>query len=138
VSGVLQCGDTAPFTVTGVGNGGATIHFDAVSSPGLQGQVTNASVQVTGQNFSGDPVPNPDGHARPAAPAVANGFLRANPDQAATCEAFYGTHNWHGRLIHAVAKWAAENHLGKAKNSMTDDAWMTMVENEVIDICNGP
>lgn len=136
VSGVLQCGDTAPFTITGVGNGGATIQFDAVSSPGLQSQVTNAHVQITAQKFGTSPVPNPDGHVRPGAPAVANGFLRANPDQAETCKTFYDTKHWHGQLIRAVAKWAADNHLGKAKQSMSDNDWMTKVENEVIDLCS--
>lgn len=136
VSGVLNCGDTAPFTITGVGNGGATIQFDAVSSPGLQSQVTNAHVSVTAQHFGTTPVPDPEGHARPAAPAVANGFLRATPAQADTCKAFYGTKQWRGQLIHDVAKWAATNHLGKAKQTMSDDDWMTMVENEVIDLCS--
>ena len=135
-SAALKCGDTTTVTITGVGNGGATITFDAVSSPGLQGQITNNHVNVTGQNFSTDGGGNPDGHGKPAAPAVANGFLRANPDQAATCKAYYGTNSWHGKLIHAVAKWAAENHYGKLKNSMSDDAWMTLVENEVISLCS--
>jgi len=35
-----------------------------------------------------------------------------------------------------VAKWAATNHLGKAKQTMSDDDWMTMVENKVIDLCS--
>jgi hypothetical protein len=135
-SAALQCGDATTVTITGVGNGGATIEFDAVSAPGLQSQVTNARVQVTGQNFSTDGGPNPDGHGKPAAPAVANGFLRANADQAATCKASYGTNSWHGQLIHAVAKWAAENHYGKLKNTMSDDEWMTLVENEVISLCS--
>ena len=134
-SAALQCGQSTPVTITGVGNGGATIEFDAVSAPGLQGQIKNAQVQVHGQNFSTHGGGNPDGHARPAAPSVANGFLRANPDQASTCKTDLGN-NWHGQVIHAVAKWAAEHHYGKLKNSMSDSAWMTLVENEVISACS--
>lgn len=135
-SAALQCGQSTTVTITGVGNGGATIEFDAVSTPGLQGQIKNAQVQVTGQHFTTDGGPNPDGHAKPAAPAVANGLLRADPDQAGTCQTHYGTHNWHGQLIHAVAKWAAQHHYGKLKNSMGEDEWMTLVENEVISLCS--
>lgn len=135
-SAALQCGDTTTVTITGVGNGGATIQFDAVSTKGLQGQVVNAHVQVSAQNFSTDGGPNPDGHAKPAAPAVANGLLRADSAQAATCKAHYGTKNWHGQLIHAVAKWAAENHYGKLKNSMGEDEWLKLVEGEVVSLCS--
>jgi len=135
-SAALQCGQFTTITITGVGNSGATLTFDAVSTPGLQGQITNNHVQVTTQNFPTDGGGNPDGHARPAAPAVANGLLRADSAQADACKTHFGTKNWHGQLIHAVAKWAAENHYGKLKNSMGDSEWMTLVEQEVVSVCS--
>jgi hypothetical protein len=136
--GPLQCGETHDFTVTGVGDGGATIHFDAVATPGLQGQTAGQSVNVTVSGFgTPNPPPNPDGHGRPAAPAVTNAYVKANDSVATTCQAAYGGgHNWHGRLIRDVAKWAAANHLNQAKNSMSDNDWITMVQTEVNTLCS--
>ena len=138
----LQCGQTHDFTITGVGDGGATIHFDAVAKPGLQKQTAGNSVNVTVSGFGTvNPPPNPDGHARPAAPAVTNAYLGANSAEATTCQAAYGGgHNWHGRLIRDVAKWAATNHLGKAKNDTTrfpgDNDWISYVQTEVNTLCS--
>lgn len=135
--GGLQCGQTHDFTITGVGDGGATIRFDAVAKPGLQKQTVGQSVNVTVSGFgTSNPPSNPPGHNRPAAPAVTNAYVNSDDAQAAACKAAYdGAHNWRGQLIHAVAKWAATNHLGKAKNDLTrfpnDNDWITFVQNEV-------
>ena len=137
----MQCGDTRDFTITGVGDGSATIRFDAVAKPGLQKQTAGQSVGVTVTGFGTvNPPPNPDGHSRPAAPAVTNAYVRSQADVAAACQAHYGgTHSWHGKLIHDVAHWAATNHLGKAKNDTTkfptDNDWILYVQAEVDSLC---
>jgi hypothetical protein len=140
--GPMQCGDTHPFTIMGIGDGGATIHFDAVTKPGLQKQTAGGSVNVTVTGFgTQNPPPNPDGHSRPAAPAVTNAYLRVDTAEAGVCKAAYGGgHNWHGRLMKDVAKWAATNHLGKAKNDETrfpnDNDWINYVKAEVQSLCS--
>lgn len=137
----LQCGDTANFTITGVGDGSATIRFDAVATPGLQKQTAGQSVGVTVTGFgTTNPPPNPGGHDRPAAPAVANAYISSD-SQAAACKAAYdGAKNWHGQLIRSVAKWAATNHLGKAKDDTsrfpTDNDWIVYVQTEVNALCS--
>ena len=140
--GPLQCGQTHDFTITGVGDGGATIHFDAVTKPGLQKQTAGGSTNVTVTGFgTPNPSPNPDGHSRPAAPAVTNGYLKVDSAEADTCKAAYGGgHNWHGRLMKDVAKWGATNHLGKAKNDLTqfptDSDWLDYVKAKVQSLCS--
>ena len=137
----LQCGQTHDFTITGVGDGGATVRFDAVAKPGLQKQTAGQSVGVTVTGFGTvNPPPDPEGHSRPAAPAVANAYI-SDDAQAAKCQAAYdGAKNWHGRLIRDVAKWAAENHLGKAKNDLqqypTDNDWIVHVRTQVDVFCS--
>jgi hypothetical protein len=87
-----------------------------------------------------NPPPNPDGHSRPAAPAVANAYVGSDPAEAACKAAYGGAHNWHGHLIRDVAHWAATNHLGKAKNDLTrfptDNDWITFVQTEVNTLCS--
>jgi hypothetical protein len=140
--GPLQCGETHNFTITAVGDGGATIHFDAVTKPGLQKQTAGGSANVTVTGFgTPNPPPNPGGHSRPAAPAVTNAYLKVDGAEADTCKAAYGGgHNWHGRLMKDVAKWAATNHLGKAKNDetrfTTDNDWINYVKAEVQSLCS--
>jgi len=137
----LQCGQTHDFTITGVGDGGATIHFDAVAKPGLQKQTAGQSANVTVTGFGTvNPPPNPGGHSRPGAPAVANAYISSDVQAAACKTAYDGAKNWHGRLIRDVAHWAAENHLGKAKNDTTrfptDNDWITYVQTEVNTLCS--
>jgi len=137
----LQCGQTHDFTITGVGDGSATIRFDAVAKEGLQQQTAGQSVGVTVTGFGTvNPPPNPDGHSRPAAPAVANAYVSSGAQKAACQSAYAGAHNWHGQLIRAVAKWAATNHLGKAKDDLTqyptDNDWITHVQDEVNTLCS--
>lgn len=140
--GPLQCGQTHDFTITAVGDGGATIHFDAVTKPGLQKQTAGGSVNVSVTGFgTNNPPPNPDGHSRPAVPAVTNAYLKVDTAEAGTCKAAYGGgHNWHGRLMKDVAKWAAASHLGKAKNDdgqfATDNLWINYVKAEVQHLCS--
>ena len=140
--GGLQCGQTHDFTITGVGDGGATIRFDAVAKPGLQKQTAGQSVNVTVTGFGTvNPPPNPDGHERPAAPAVTNAYVKSDSAEADACKAAYdGAKNWHGRLIRDVAKWAASNHLGKAKNDETrfptDNDWIVYVQAQVNLFCS--
>jgi hypothetical protein len=137
----LQCGDMRDFTISGVGDGKATIHFDAVATPGLQKQTAGQSVGVTVSGFGTvNPPPNPDGHSRPGAPAVANAYVGSDPQKTACMNAYGGAHNWRGRLIRDVAQWAATNHLGKAKNDIvqypTDNLWIMHVQGEVDTLCS--
>jgi hypothetical protein len=137
----LQCGGTHDFMISDVGDGRATIHFDAVATPGLQKQIAGQSVGVTVSGFGTvNPPPNPDGHSRPGAPAVANAYVGSDPQKPACMDAYGGAHNWHGRLIHDVARWAATNHLGKAKNDIgqypTDNLWIIHVQDKVDTLCS--
>lgn len=136
----LFCGDSRTFTLTGVANGGATIKFNVDAPPGLEGQTAGAQVNVSSSGFSTNGSGNPPGHDRPAAPAVANGFLNTASQKSACMTAYNGDRNWHGEFIHDVAKWQAANHLGKAKNDTTrfpaDTDWIAFVQAEVNSLCS--
>jgi hypothetical protein len=61
--------------------------------------------------------------------------------RATTCKAAYGGRpNWHGHLIRDIAKWAATNHLGKAKDDTVrfpnDNDWIVYVQTEVNQLCS--
>ena len=136
----LFCGDSRTFTLTGIANGGATIRFDVDAPTGLEGQTSGAQVNVQSTGFSTSGGGNPPGHTRPAAPAVANGFLNTQA-QADACKAAYnGDRSWHGEFIRDVAKWQAANHLGKAKDDTTrfpaDTDWIAYVQAEVNILCS--
>lgn len=135
----MTCGDSKTFTLTAIANvDKATVRFDAVAAePGLQKQIAGASVQVRATGFDvtgGDPQP---GHVPPAAPAVANSFVRANSDVAGTCQAhFDGAKSWHGKLAKAIARWAHEHHYnGPARQAIGDNSWILMVDDQVTATC---
>jgi hypothetical protein len=137
----LLCTDSSrQFTLTGVANGGATIKFNVDAPKGLEGQTSGAQVNVVSSGFSTDGGGNPPGHDRPAAPAVANGFLNT-ASQTDACKAAYdGDKNWHGQFIRNVAKWQAVHHLGKAKDDTSqfplDTDWIAYVQTEVDMLCS--
>ena len=131
---------TLDTTLTGIANGGATIKFNVDAPPGLEGQTSGAQVNVQSSGFSTSGGGNPPGHDRPAAPAVANGFLNTSTQTDACKAAYNGDKNWHGEFIRDVAKWQAANHLGKAKDDTTrfplDTDWIAYVQNEVNTLCS--
>jgi hypothetical protein len=135
----LYCPGTTTFSLIGHANGSATIRFDVDAPNGLQGQAPGASITATAINYSTNGGGNPPGHERPAAPAVTNGFLNTQSQKDACMAAYDGAKNWHGQLIRAVAKWAAANHLGKAKDDVqqypTDNDWIAHVQAEVNTLC---
>jgi hypothetical protein len=137
----LTCEDSARnFTLTGIATGGATIKFNIDAPPGLEGQTQGAQVNVSATGFGTDGGGNPPGHNRPAAPAVANGFLNTASQKSACQTAYHGDRNWHGEFIRDVAKWQAAHHLGKAKDDTAqyplDTDWIAHVQAEVNILCS--
>lgn len=136
----LECDSPAQsWTVHAVTNGDATLRFDPVVSDnvnGLQNQMAGTSVQVhVGQGG----IPDPSGHANPAAPAVANAHVPHGSTLAGTCKDHYsGARNWHGRLIKDVAHWARVNGYNKTKDTYSDIAWSNLVTGYVDSVCNAP
>jgi hypothetical protein len=139
----MQCGDTQDFTVTGVSNGTVTLRFDAVAkNPGLQKKLggVNVVTTVTNAPTGGDTGGPPPTHDRPAAPAVTNAYFD-DPALLAACKDAYADagHHWRGALIRTIAHWAAANHLGKAKDDLTqfptDNSWIKYVQAKVDDLC---
>lgn len=115
-SGLLKCGQTATFTVTGVAETPAAppaslLHFSALAkNTGLQKKIGGTDITIvvvdTTPEGGGGCEPNcpPVNEGRPAAPAIANGLLNTIDGLAGACKsAFNNAKNWRGQVISSIA-----------------------------------
>ncbi|MGH9008739.1 MAG: hypothetical protein ACRDYF_02715 [Acidimicrobiia bacterium] len=146
VSGLLDCGSTATFTVTGMAPtpiGGAFLHFEPVAkNKGLQKKVHGIDIPIVVIDTSGtisdcnltDTCPVNNG--RPAAPAVANAYLNTNSQAAAACKSAYNNKkDWRGRVISKVADTMPKPESIKDDLTAypTDAAWVNFVTTTLVD-----
>lgn len=132
-----DCNSVQSWTIHAVANGDTTVYFDPVvtdNGQGLQNQMAGARVQV---HVGTGGIVNPPGFELPAAPAIANAHVPHGSDLAGQCkDAYDGAKNWHGLLIHDVAKWARDNHYNRLKHTFTPNDWNTLVITEVDSLCS--
>jgi hypothetical protein len=134
---VPDCDQSAVFSITGLAvtdADGEPVHFSAVgknNAPGLDKKLEGVNVTVIVVNTtpdSGGCEPNcPVSGGRPAAPAIANGLLKAVPGLAGACKAhFKNAKNWKGQTISTIA--GAMPKPESVKNTYSsDEAWTDFV-----------
>ncbi len=167
-SGALNCNfngtnPTATFTIStysyssdptkacnAVAGSPTAVDFTPVAGPyGIQKQLSGAQVAVTVTDTTnlcgGDQNPGGGGGGdiRPAAPAVANGYLNASPAAYDACKATFSPSagkGWRGATISAIAAWMPKPESVKEDTTIFPDAsdWVAYVRSEVDHLCQVP
>lgn len=147
-----HCADSgATFTIAPVACGTTNVTFNPVvgnnggqNPRGVQNMLSGVTVPVTVT----DPA-DPDcgttvtpGDGRPAAPAVANMYLKASDSAYSTAckKAFKNAASWRGNLISMIAGWMPKPESIKDDPSHfpTDASWTNYVTNQVDYFCKVP
>lgn len=147
VSGALNCnGDptkgavnSATFTIKAkcvTAPTKTTVNFTPVAGPpGIQNKLAGTSIEVNVTNAAATTCDGggviEEGGDNPAAPAVANAYLNANPDAAKACKDHFGTKSWRGSAISGVA--AIMPTPESIKDTMDADAWVNQVVTTMLD-----
>jgi hypothetical protein len=141
MSGLLKCGDTFSFTVTGTAvTAGSTLAFDAVAkNQGLQKKIGGTSISIvvidsttTTSDCTTTNTCPPVTAGRPAAPAVANALINTVDGLASACQKNRGK-NWRGDVISTIAQNMPKPESVKDNLSIypTDADWVNFVKSSL-------
>ena len=119
----------------------ATISFAPVAGPaGIQKKLSGTSISVTVTDVTnscgggGGGGGGGDG-SNPAAPAVTNAYLNANPAVTAACQAAFPANHWRGQVISFIAHWMPRPESLKDTYFADPNDWILYVETEDNVLC---